>query len=896
MPTDRFSALTYLRTPLDAPWRWEENGRTLVWKDGTTLAFREEIQLILERFTVTGAPPFTGVVCVLAACRQRFMSFPTTGVAPTTARTDLNSVLTRRTEQTVLQQLGALSKLPTEIIGAPRGKALLVQIVLEAQTRGPLVDANGVLRGLALGLTDRELNDPDGAPALNAVPTMHSVTASLSKFTPESLQQRLKTGLDALPAPIDPELLLPRSERTRRLFAALAESEEHPGLTTIVRDLMAAIRLPNVLSRFDEQALGGASGLINRGSLDRLLLSELAHDDTTLATRVALNEALYVNREPPAHRPRRALAVLLDTGLRLWGIPRVLATATGLALVSRWPDDCAATAFNHDGAALNELDLLNAEALTSHLTVLNPALDPSDALPAFDARLTGAKDIDAVIVTHRETVNNPAFRARLMRLEFDRGFLVLVDHDGSVQLHSLPWSEKRALAQVQVDVEQLFKTRKSVHGDAPNAASTVPLAAPEATVDLPAIFREKRFPLLVSVQGKIECSIALGDGGICAMADRRLLQWNNPTEGAHTLLTEMPGGRTEWLAHGENGEVFMVRGRDGSGRMAVIILNRKEGTLLIARIPGPRKPQAVIRRHNVLMLVLQATVVTVSTQTADVVAETPFREDLTWFSGRYFSGANKQSLWVMTWDGANVGWSRIERHPKLMLSQILLPFDRKNIGPWLLMKDGFIFGPNDTQAAQFKEDFDTASIDLVGENITVSNSGKRVTKIIRVDELALVPLSEGPTRPVPPTRSMLVRMKAIGSHPKEGLKLNTIKDERLVIFGWRWSPGHPAQATRLKMIEFTTMQTPLALGCTLRVATWPNGSKAWMDNRGFLHLRSHDTSIPEVTLTLGVGGPLGAWTSAGHLIGGSFFIGKQSVIESPKPILGIIARFCAALC
>ena len=40
-----------------------------------------------------------------------------------------------------------------------------------------------------------------------------------------------------------------------------------------------------------------SSDISNRGPLDRLLLSESAHDDLTLAVRIALNEALYLRRE-----------------------------------------------------------------------------------------------------------------------------------------------------------------------------------------------------------------------------------------------------------------------------------------------------------------------------------------------------------------------------------------------------------------------------------------------------------------------------------------------------------------------------------------------------------------------------------------------------------------------
>ena len=68
--------------------------------------------------------------------------------------------------------------------------------------------------------------------------------------------------------------------------------------------------------------------------MDRLLPSELAHDNLTLAVRIAMNEALYLRRETPPSNPPKHRAVLLDSGVRLWGVPRVFATAVGMALAA----------------------------------------------------------------------------------------------------------------------------------------------------------------------------------------------------------------------------------------------------------------------------------------------------------------------------------------------------------------------------------------------------------------------------------------------------------------------------------------------------------------------------------------------------------------------------------
>src|SRR5258708_9747749 len=142
---------------------------------------------------------------------------------------------------------------------------------------------------------------------------------------------------------------------------------------------MAAIRLPRRLAEPEELAIGGVADITNRGPLDRLLLSELAHDDLTLAVGVALNEALYLRREPPMREPPRTLALLLDSGVRLWGIPRVLATAVALALVARDKQHSEVLVWRAHGKQLQPVDLLSPNGITQHLSAVDTGAHPGES-------------------------------------------------------------------------------------------------------------------------------------------------------------------------------------------------------------------------------------------------------------------------------------------------------------------------------------------------------------------------------------------------------------------------------------------------------------------------------------------------------------------------------------
>src|ERR1043166_8603110 len=71
MNPDRQQAIDYLRAPANGLWRWAEDGAVLVWRDGTTIAFREEIVRILEWLAPNGLPSFGAIVFLLAAGRGK---------------------------------------------------------------------------------------------------------------------------------------------------------------------------------------------------------------------------------------------------------------------------------------------------------------------------------------------------------------------------------------------------------------------------------------------------------------------------------------------------------------------------------------------------------------------------------------------------------------------------------------------------------------------------------------------------------------------------------------------------------------------------------------------------------------------------------------------------------
>lgn len=178
--------------------------------------------------------------------------------------------------------------------------------------------------------------------------------------------------------------------------------------------LLAAMHLPRPIADRDDLPVGGVSDISNRGSLDRLLTSELAQDDLTLAVRVAMGEALYLRREAPPRNPPRHRAVLIDAGIRLWGIPRVFATAVALAIAATADRHITVDVYRAKGQQIVPVDLTRREGLVEQMATLALDPHPGDALMPFVEAVSAQGPVaDLVLITGEDVAADADFRRAL---------------------------------------------------------------------------------------------------------------------------------------------------------------------------------------------------------------------------------------------------------------------------------------------------------------------------------------------------------------------------------------------------------------------------------------------------------------------------------------------------
>ncbi|MEI8020117.1 MAG: hypothetical protein WCH39_18075, partial [Schlesneria sp.] len=346
------AALQYLMPPKGSFWRWDDQGAVIVWSNGSTIAFREELATVLKRLAPKGLPALDAVLLLIASTRAYWQADSTKlrqylCVSHSTSLPGFSGT-------TLFQSLDEVHRLPDRLTRPLDAKGDIAAIVFEAAPRCVSVEVSTAV----CNILDQKLNyaiskimrfgHARDQTTNSLLRDCEPLKRALEGLNAESIDLWRRTGLWAVPkpAPIDVpvEHLSPRS-----FLLQLADDDEFAGLSRLARNLAAVIQLPRAMTDTDELPIGGVSDITNRGSLDSLLLSELAHDDLMLATRLALNEALFLRRESPPAAPPKQRHLLIDCGLRMWGVARVFSTAFGLSLAATTEKGASLIAYRASG-------------------------------------------------------------------------------------------------------------------------------------------------------------------------------------------------------------------------------------------------------------------------------------------------------------------------------------------------------------------------------------------------------------------------------------------------------------------------------------------------------------------------------------------------------------------
>jgi hypothetical protein len=228
-------------------------------------------------------------------------------------------------------------------------------------------------------------------------------------------------------------------------------------------------------------------------------------------------------------------------------------------------------------------------------------------------------------------------------------------------------------------------------------------------------------------------------------------------------------------------------------------------------------------------------------------------------------------------------------------------FDREGLpGPWALTETGDVVSTAEAHRIQFNlgEPIALRGVSNDGHRLVVGKLGSasKANSILLDLGSRYHPILNGPAQAraagrdlylalepnLPKTiehRNMRCRFQGIGVDESGRLMLvarrghhatiDLVRDESLELLPWGVAAEKKWQ-TRVR--DFKSIPTPHGARFDLKVATWSDGSRAFLDSRGLLHLMSSDRSLPEISLVLGSDGIAG-WVSDGRVWGPTYYKG-----------------------
>jgi hypothetical protein len=914
MPDPQIAARFYLTPPAGHFWQWSEDGEVVVWQRGATIAFRKELKVVVERLAPRGLPPFDEILLLFASCR--WDSAPSTDLIIAMFESDTGADgETSSWPYEAFSSIDQMWRLPADVREPLDAKALLAEVVFE--TRPPVVPAEVARVVVDLletasptGFTQRvEFLGTERSGTLRQ--SVDYLLRGMQRVDVESLRLRRRTGLDVPPQPAKSDEDSQASPG--ELIARLSEDLELGGMARLARNLLAVTDLPRSVSDSDELPLGGVSDIGNRGSFDRLLLSELAQDDLTLSVRVALNEALYLRRESPPRQPPQRRLILIDAGLRMWGVPRVFAAAVALAFAARTSKGAESAAWRAAGEALDAVDLRTRDGLVKHLEALEATLHPGAAIPEFLREMDRSSEApEAVLITEADSLSDDDFERALAEHAPARLFLASVRRNGEFCLWFRTPHGRKLIREATLDLERIL------FEPVPRHVPRVPLID-KGQQPLPAIFQVRPFPLRIPHRLYPKRVFFFNDSTqrsvmMSRAEDGRLTLWDQPSQGPRQIAEGVPGGPVLWSCVTRDERIAeylvqrtpqdkpqLVRVRLSDGNIHVKPLNWVDGAVLGASHQGDlliltgreRRGSFGVRSGGISVAYHRST-----GELAGALVHSAYsvqQGSRFIFSEAPGNQPEENKIACVAWTGDKlevvpVISTSLPKYSVWLIAGGAVFHVPGTDGPFAIQRSGTLLNLSSGEGRPLSRDLGPLDqvLDVDSEGTTVivnahvSPPGR--AKGFESGHFA-VNVRSGVAVPVPASYTTVNQWR-VANHPPMPTQRRRWKGiaavgSRLFLQSRRWTWWSIDSQLELNVETDSPagirhfVEMPRGTPYRMSSATWCDGSRAFVDRRGLIHLQSSDRDIPETTLVLTDQG-ISGWCADGRVFGNPYFIGHAT--------------------
>uniref|UniRef100_UPI00404A2532 ribosomal protein L7/L12 n=1 Tax=Flavobacterium sp. TaxID=239 RepID=UPI00404A2532 len=289
-------------------------------------------------------------------------------------------------------------------------------------------------------------------------------TIALLKHTFPTKESILK-ALDALPddeidSGLEAVVSQPlESKKSIDFVEELVQEQQTFHVGSLIQRIWSGLNIPFHHNVPSQQPIGGVSDLTNKGDFDKLLLSEFANDDMVFMSRLANNEALYIQREIPPQDNKKIRILLLDVSLKNWGNPKIVAFATALAIAKHPKTDIECLLYVY-GNQYVPVKINSVTEVGKSLQQLSTDLDGSEGLQKFfNDEFQMFKDVELFLLTQEESFESINF-AKVVNEHFDKiNFIITTDASGIIDTFKIKNKTRNFIKRIQLPLEELWRKK-----------------------------------------------------------------------------------------------------------------------------------------------------------------------------------------------------------------------------------------------------------------------------------------------------------------------------------------------------------------------------------------------------------------------------------------------------
>lgn len=250
----------------------------------------------------------------------------------------------------------------------------------------------------------------------------------------------------------------------------------------LIKRIWSGIKIPLHHNQPSDQPLGGIADITNKGDFSRLLLSEFANDDLVFMSRIANNEALYIEREIPPQDDKFVRDILIDSTLRNWGNPKIVSFAAALAIAKHPKAEVESTIFVL-GDGCEKITYESVHEVIDGLELISPDMTCASGLHEyFQQSELDAREKETYLIMAEENLKSEQFQKTLHE-NYDRLHFIFTTNDkGEISFYKVANKGRKLIQKMTLPLEELWKEKRdrlASRGKSPDQSDAViPLLYP----------------------------------------------------------------------------------------------------------------------------------------------------------------------------------------------------------------------------------------------------------------------------------------------------------------------------------------------------------------------------------------------------------------------------------